>query len=158
MLSHLACATFVEAFAEVNSEENLRLYLENHLSVEQLTIELNEAKSEFYVAVHNQQIIGYLKINFGDAQTELKEKHAMEIERIYVLKEFYGSGVGQMLCDYAIQLGQSKDLEYVWLGVWEENIRAIRFYKKNGFDTFDKHIFMLGNDPQTDLLMRRQIS
>lgn len=158
MLRNIACATFLEAFAEDNTEENLKLYLDAQLSIEQLTVELKEADSEFYVALHKQEVIGYLKINFGVAQNELREKHSMEIERIYVLKEFYGSGIGQMLLDHAIQIGRVKNFEFVWLGVWEENPRAIRFYEKNGFETFDKHIFMLGADPQTDLLMRRQIS
>ena len=111
----------------------MQSYLDHQLSIEQLTFELNQAGSEFYFALYMQEVIGYLKINFGDAQTELKDKQAMEIERIYVLKEFYGLGVGQMLCDYAIHLARDKDLQYVWLGVWEENHRAIRFYEKNGF-------------------------
>ncbi len=135
----------------------MQSYLNNQLSLEHLTFELNQAGSEFYFALNNQRIIGYLKINFVDAQTELKDKQAMEIERIYVLKEFYGLGVGQILFDHALKIGRNKSLQYIWLGVWEENHRAIRFYEKNGFETFDKHLFLLGSDKQTDLMMKRML-
>jgi len=128
--------TFNETFSASNNAQDMQSYLNNQLSLEHLTFELNQAGSEFYFALNNQRIIGYLKINFVDAQTELKDKQAMEIERIYVLKEFYGLGVGQILFDHALKIGRNKSLQYIWLGVWEENHRAIRFYEKNGFETF----------------------
>ena len=62
-----------------------------------------------------------------------------------------------MLYDKAIEIAKEKDAEYVWLGVWEENSRAIRFYKKNGFVEFDKHIFKLGDDEQTDVMMKLRL-
>jgi ribosomal protein S18 acetylase RimI-like enzyme len=84
----------------------------------------------------------------------LKDKTALEIERIYVLKDFHGKSVGQMLYKKALEIAQMKKVSYVWLGVWEENPRAISFYKKNGFVEFDKHIFKLGDDEQTDIMMK----
>jgi hypothetical protein len=101
--------------------------------------------------------IGYLKVNVGESQTEIKDKNTLEIERIYVLKEFHGKKVGQILYDKAIELAKDKNIENVWLGVWEENPRAIRFYEKNGFVAFDKHIFKLGNDEQTDIMMKLKL-
>jgi len=62
--------------------------------------------------------------------------------------------VGQVLYEKAIQLAKERKAPYVWLGVWEENPRAIQFYKKNGFVEFDKHLFVLGEDEQTDLMMK----
>lgn len=82
---------------------------------------------------------------------------ALEIERIYVLKEFQGIRVGKILFDKAIEVAKKKNSDYVWLGVWEENPKAIHFYKKNGFLEFDKHIFKLGNDEQTDIMMKLQL-
>jgi ribosomal protein S18 acetylase RimI-like enzyme len=99
-------------------------------------------------------VIGYLKLNFGQAQTELQDEKALEIERIYLLKEFHGKNVGQLLYDKALQIARQKNVDYVWLGVWEENRRAINFYTKNGFVEFDKHIFKLGNEEQTDKMMK----
>ena len=97
------------------------------------------------------------KINFGQSQTELQDDTALEIERIYVLKEFHGKKVGQVLYEKAIEIAKQKNAHYVWLGVWEENPRAISFYKKNGFVEFDKHIFKLGDDEQTDIMMKLKL-
>ncbi len=95
-----------------------------------------------------------MKLNYGESQTELKNDNTLEIERIYFLKAFHGKQVGQFLCETAIQIAKEKKMEFIWLGVWEENSRAIQFYQKNGFVEFDKHIFKLGNDEQTDLMMK----
>jgi diamine N-acetyltransferase len=146
--------TFYETFSDVNSEENMTLYLNEAFSLERLFDELNDKSTLVYFALFQNRIIGYLKLNFGTSQTEIKDDKALEIERIYVLKEFHGNKVGQILFEKAIELAKNKKLDYVWLGVWEENKRAINFYKKNGFVEFDKHIFKLGDDEQIDLMMK----
>lgn len=156
-LQKIGRETFKETFSESNSEENMKNYLEEGFSKEKLTAELSEKNSEFYFATLEEEVIGYLKVNFGESQTELKDSKALEIERIYVLKEFHGKSVGQLLYDKAIEVANQKDSEYVWLGVWEENPRAISFYKKNGFAEFDKHIFRLGDDEQTDIMMKMKL-
>lgn len=153
-LRNLSIQTFKETFEEVNTEEDMQKYLDENLSIEKLKTELENVNSEFYFAENNGEILGYLKLNFKDAQTEKLEENHFEIERIYVLKTFLGQKIGQILFDKAIEIGREKNLEYVWLGVWEENKRAIRFYEKNGFEIFGKHDFVLGEDVQTDLLMK----
>lgn len=122
--------TFYETFAAGNTEENMRKYLEEGFSEEKLLTEITDKNAEFYFAILEDEIIGYLKINYGQSQTELKDDKALEIERIYVLKTFHGKQVGQILYDKAISLARDHNAEYVWLGVWEENPRAINFYKK----------------------------
>jgi ribosomal protein S18 acetylase RimI-like enzyme len=149
--------TFLETFADGNTEENMQKYLEEGYSVDKLTGELTNTNSEFYFAVLDNRIIGYLKTNFGQAQTELNSENALEIERIYVLKEFHGKKVGQILYDFALNIAKRENVDYVWLGVWEENPRAISFYRKNGFVEFDKHIFKLGDDEQTDIMMKLKL-
>ena len=156
-LRNLSIQTFKETFEEVNTEEDMQKYLDENLSIEKLKTELENVNSEFYFAENNDEILGYLKLNFKDAQTEKLEENHFEIERIYVLKAFLGQKIGQILIDKAIEIGREKNLEYVWLGVWEENHRAIKFYKKNGFEIFGKHDFVLGEDVQTDLLMKMKI-
>ena len=156
-LQNIGRKTFEETFSESNSEENMRNYLEEGFSKEKLTAELKNKDSEFYFATLKDEVIGYLKVNFGESQTELKDSKALEIERIYVAKEFHGKSVGQILYDKAIEIAKQKGSEYVWLGVWEENPRAISFYKKNGFVEFDKHIFRLGDDEQTDIMMKMKL-
>lgn len=156
-LRYLSIQTFKETFEEVNTEEDMQKYLDENLSIEKLKTELENPNSEFYFVENNDEILGYLKLNFKDAQTEKVEENHFEIERIYVLKAFLGQKLGQILFDKAIEIGREKNLEYVWLGVWEENHRAIRFYGKNGFEIFGKHDFVLGEDVQTDLLMKMKI-
>lgn len=157
-LQEISKLTFVETFAEHNTIEDMQTYLYDNLSIEKLTVELSNENSQFYFASHNNKIIGYLKINFAQAQSELKDTSSVEIERIYVLKNYHGKTVGQVLFDVAISIAKQTNAEYVWLGVWEKNPRAINFYKKNGFVEFDKHIFKLGNDEQTDIMMRLELS
>lgn len=157
-LQKIGRETFFETFSEVNTKENMTKYLEEVFSLEKLTSELENKDSEFYFAVLNENLIGYLKLNFGQSQTELKDEEALEIERIYVLKDFHGKKVGQLLYEKALSIAKEKKSDYVWLGVWEENPRAINFYKKNGFVEFDKHIFRLGNDEQTDIMMKLQLN
>lgn len=156
-LLEISRQTFYETFSAANTEENMRKYLDKDLSVEKLSAELNNENSAFYFALFHNQVIGYLKLNTGQAQTDLKDKKALEIERIYVLKEFHGKAVGQLLYEKAIQVARQINAGYVWLGVWEENHRAISFYKKNGFVSFSTHVFMLGNDAQTDIMMKLSI-
>lgn len=156
-LQKIGRKTFDETFSDFNSEDNMRRYLEEGFSKEKLTIELNDNNAEFYFATLNDEVIGYLKVNYGESQTELKDSKALEIERIYVSKEFHGKNVGQLLYDKAIEIAKQKNAEYVWLGVWEENPSAISFYKKNGFVEFDKHIFRLGDDEQTDIMMQLKL-
>lgn len=156
-LQKIGRATFYETFSSSNTEENTKQYLEEGFSIEKLTDELNNENSEFYFALSETNVIGYLKINFGASQTELKDEKALEIERIYVLKEFHGKKVGQVLYEKAIEIAKQKNSDYIWLGVWEENPRAISFYKKNGFIEFDKHIFRLGDDEQTDIMMKLKL-
>ena len=156
-LQKISITTFKETFEEVNTEEDMQKYLNENLNEEKLKSELENQNSEFYFAENNGEILGYLKLNFKDAQTEKVEENHFEIERIYVLKAFLGQKIGQILFDKVIEIGREKNLEYVWLGVWEENHRAIKFYEKNGFKFFGKHDFVLGEDVQTDLLMKMKI-
>jgi ribosomal protein S18 acetylase RimI-like enzyme len=132
----------------------MKKYLEEELSIEKLTAELTNQDAAFYFAELNNTVIGYLKLNFGASQTELQDEKALEIERIYALKEFHGKKVGQWLYEQALQIARQRKADYIWLGVWEENSRAIHFYEKNGFVPFDKHIFKLGRDEQTDIMMK----
>lgn len=156
-LQKIARMTFSESFASYNTEDNMRKYLDEEFSTAKLKTELNDRNVEYYFATEDNNVIGYLKINLGEAQTELQEDNAVEIERIYVLREFFGKKVGQILYDKAVEIARQKKADYIWLGVWEKNARAINFYKKNGLVEFDKHIFKLGEDLQTDIMMKWEL-
>ena len=158
LLQDISQKTFLETFSVYNTEENMATYLRDSLSLEKLEKEMAQPGSQFYFAKKNERIIGYLKLNTGAAQNELKEHNALEIERIYVLSEFHGKGVGQSLYEEAMAIAREKKVEYVWLGVWEHNKRAIAFYGKNGFEVFDRHFFRLGDDVQTDYMMKKKMN
>lgn len=154
-LQHISRITFLETFADINTEENMQKYLEESLSVAQLSKELSNPLSPFYFAELNNEVIGYLKLNIGEAQKENAHENALEIERIYVLQDYHGKKVGQLLYSKAIEVAQQLEVAHVWLGVWEKNFRAMSFYKKNGFVAFDEHVFMLGDDRQIDIMMKK---
>ncbi len=156
-IQKISITTFKETFEEVNTEEDMQKYLNENLNEEKLKSELENLDSEFYFIENENKNLGYLKLNFGNAQTEKVEENYFEIERIYVLKAFLGQKIGQILLNKAIEIGKKKNLEFLWLGVWEENHRAIKFYEKNGFKVFGKHKFVLGKDVQTDLMMKLKI-
>ena len=153
-LQQIGRQTFSETFAESNSADNMAKYLAEAYAYEKLNEELNNQNSFFYFAMLDEKVIGYLKLNMGGSQTELKDNDALEIERIYVLKDFHGKKVGQLLFDKAIKIAKALQVAYVWLGVWEENKRALKFYIKNGFVEFDQHVFVLGDEAQTDIMMK----
>ena len=114
-LQKISRQTFYETFSAGNTEENMQKYLEEGFSAEKLSAELNDNNSVFYFAILDGKAIGYLKLNFGQSQTELQDDKALEIERIYVSKAFQGQKVGQILYDKAIQVAQQNKADYVWL-------------------------------------------
>lgn len=154
VLLTLGKATFTQTFSEHNSPEDMEKYLSENFNITKLTSEFNHPNSTFYFAQVLGQNAGFSKLNTGAAQTEKLGEEAFELERIYVDQIFLGKKVGQALLDHAIATAKQGNHQFIWLGVWEENHRAINFYQKNGFEVFDKHIFKLGNDEQTDLLMK----
>lgn len=158
ILRGIARDTFIETFSEANKAEDMERYLTENFSEEQLARELSNPDSFFYVAEVNGHVVGYLKLNTAHAQTEPQAADALEIERIYVLSNYHGGGVGQALYHHAMSVAEDRKASYVWLGVWEHNHRALRFYEKNGFIAFGTHIFQLGNDQQTDILMKKSVA
>ena len=157
-LRQLAIETFRETFAEDNSSQDMKNYLDKQFNIQQVSKELNNPMSAFYFAQIDGEHVGYLKINWGTTQTEQVARNGLEIERIYVRHQYHGSQVAKKLFEKALSVGRRKEFEFVWLGVWEENPRAIRFYQKQGFSEFDKHQFKLGSAIQTDIMMKLSLN
>lgn len=153
-LQNISRTTFRETFEAHNSAEDLNKYLHEQLSLDKLSGEIQNSDSAFYFAEINNQAVGYLKLNWGLAQTEQIDASAFEIERIYVLNSYLGKGLGAFLMDAALEIAYKMNPVFIWLGVWEKNERAIHFYEKYGFKVFGSHQFTLGEDIQTDLLMK----
>lgn len=158
MLAELGARTFSETFAVDNSAEDMSDYLAAAFSTAQQSAELADASSLFLIAETNGVAVGYAMLRSGTALDNIQGGRPIEIVRLYVLQERLGSGVGAALMQECIHEAKLQGYETLWLGVWEHNARAQAFYRKWNFHEVGTHIFQLGNDPQTDLLMQRAIS
>lgn len=147
--------TFYEFFAHLNDPLHFEAYTAVHFAPEKMLGELTNPDSAFYFALVGDEIAGYIKLNENDAQIEFKEEHGLELERIYVSGAHHGKKIGKLLLQFAIQTAIDKQKYFIWLGVWEHNLNAIGFYRHHGFDVCGSHDFILGDDRQTDLLMKR---
>ncbi|QKX07097.1 GNAT family N-acetyltransferase [Aquimarina sp. TRL1] len=153
----IGIATFEDTYGSLNTPENMKIYLEKNFSKKQLLKELDNPDSKFYFLEEQEKVLGYLKINVGSSQTEYCLDEALEVERIYILSIYQGRGYGSKLLDKAVEIAKTAGVKNIWLGVWEKNLKAINFYQKNGFVVFHTHIFKLGDEEQTDLLMKKVI-
>lgn len=157
-LTVIGAKTFHDTFAPFNTAENMRLYMDKTFTVNQLESELQDVNATFLLAQEGERVVGYAKLHTGKNPPELNETNSIEIERIYSCKEYIGKKVGKTLMQASLEIAAERGFETVWLGVWEHNPRAILFYEKCGFKIFGSHLFRLGTDLQTDLLMKKKLS
>ena len=159
LLTDLAYTTFWDAFHDhpKNAPHDLEAYMQEAFSVEHIRSELEDAESVFLVAEMNGELAGYAKLIFESTEPDIIAEWPVELSRLYSHQKFLGRGVGQALMDACFARAKEAGRDVIWLGVWEYNPRAQRFYEKNGFRQVGKHTFLLGSDPQTDLLMQKNI-
>ena len=163
----LARETFVSTFAEQNNPDDFAAYVDTAFTLEVFKKEFYTEGSVFYFAENEGQLIGYFKLNHNkvpqDAINTVPEFNThkalimTELERIYLTEATHGKGFAEVMMNEIVQLTQANKSAYIWLGVWEENRKAIKFYQKMGFEKFGEHIFMIGEDAQTDWLMWKEI-
>jgi ribosomal protein S18 acetylase RimI-like enzyme len=158
-LTDLSYTTFWDAFAHhpKNAPDDLAYYMRQAFSLEQITNELTEPRSIFLIAEIDGELAGYSKLIVDSIEPGVTAERPVELSRLYSQQKFLGQGVGQTLMDACFVRAKQGDRDVIWLGVWEYNPRAQRFYEKNGFRFVGKHTFLLGSDPQTDLLMQKEI-
>ena len=135
----------------------MKEYMDRAFKPEQLLSELQNERSEFYFVRYEDKNIGYIKINQSGAQSDLQDDTSIEIERIYIDAPYQGKGLGAMLMDKAKERAEELELTNIWLGVWEKNKNAIRFYERHGFHIISSHEFRMGDDIQTDILMKYNV-
>ena len=155
-LQQIGYETYDETFRSMNSEESMEAYLKEAFAVDRITAEQRTNGSEFYFPYAHEVLAGYLKLNTAPAQTDINDTDSLEIERIYVRNRFKGKGFGKMLISFAIDQALSMGLSYVWLGGWEQNLSAIAFYEKMGFRKWKTHSFRMGDELQSDLILKRE--
>jgi len=158
-LTDLSFTTFWDAFAHhpKNAPDDLNHYMRQAFSVEQITAELADANVIFLIAEIDGKPAGYAKLINDNVEPGITSTHPVELSRLYSHQEFLGKGVGQNLMDACFERAREDGRDVMWLGVWEHNARAQRFYEKNGFSVVGRHTFQLGSDPQTDLLMQTEL-
>ena len=159
ILTDLAYKTFWDAFAHhpKNAPDDLNHYMRQAFSVEQLSAELLDPKNLFLIAEIDGELAGYAKIVLDNIEPGVTAEKPVELARLYSHQKFLGQGVGQSLMDACLDRGRTAGCDVMWLGVWEFNPRAQAFYEKYGFREVGKHVFQLGSDPQTDVLMQRDL-
>jgi len=159
LLTDLAYTTFWDAFAHhpKNAPDDLNHYMRQAFNLEQISAELINDKNIFLIAEIEGETAGYAKIIIDNIEPGITAERPIELSRLYSHQKFLGQGVGQTLMDACFDRAKEEARDVMWLGVWEFNPRARAFYEKNGFRLVGSHTFQLGSDPQTDLLMQREI-
>ena len=157
VLAKIVKQTFRETFAHDNTEEQLQEYFEDAYNLRVLSTELENPDSETYFIMHEEEIAGFLKVNWGNAQTERELENAFEIQRLYVLQTYQGFGLGKQLFEFALEHAEKNGFSWAWLGVWEHNTKAQAFYNQYGFEKFSQHRFMVGQKVDTDWLLKKKL-
>ena len=155
ILRQLAFETYDQTFRSMNTVENMDKYLDAAFNRERLQQELSSPKCGFFFMYADGELSGYLKLAEAPEQSDFNDPDSIELERIYVRREFQGRGLGQKLIAYAVQTARQKGKRYLWLGVWERNEKAIAFYRDVGFVLTGRHDFQMGDEIQHDLIMKR---
>jgi ribosomal protein S18 acetylase RimI-like enzyme len=157
LLVDLGARTFSETFAVDNTAENMAAYLASSFNLAQQTDELADPVATFLIAEVDGAAAGYAKLHAGKPPEEIEGAKPVELVRLYVSREWLGRGVGETLMSACVDAAQHAGHKTIWLGVWERNARAQAFYRKWNFRAVGEHVFQLGSDLQTDILMERVI-
>ena len=157
MIADMSRRTFYDSFAQQNTPEDIALYMDKQFTRESLIAEVDAPGNTFLVAWLDEQPVGYVRLLEHVPPSGMGEGTAIEIVRLYAEKSVIGKGIGRALMQSSIDLAREKGMQWIWLGVWEHNHRAIAFYTKWGFEKFGDHPFILGTDKQTDWWMKRKL-
>jgi diamine N-acetyltransferase len=155
LIADLSRETFYDSFAAENTAEDMEIFLSKQFTREGLIAEMDRTDLIFFLVCLGDEVIGYVKLR----ACKLPDSNdpSIEVARIYVKKQWIGKGAGKLLMQVSIDHAVSNSAKWLWLGVWEKNPAAIAFYKKWGFVKFGETDFFLGNDKQTDWLMKKHL-
>ncbi len=156
-MRQVALSSYHDAFAEYNTPENMKAYLDEAYNLVTLTKEHDEKGSKLFLACDGEKIIGFARLRDTDEVADKLGTNTIELQRLYVLTEAQGKSAGKLLMEKAMQYAVDKNYDWIWLGVWERNFNAQKFYNKWGFEKFSEHTFWMGADPQIDWLLKRKL-
>ena len=152
LLSELGAVTFYDTFTGTCTDEDMQEFIEIYFNKKQVQDELKDPNDFYFIAFIDEVAVGYIRMKEAESDVAIvRNNKSIELKRIYVLKEYHSKKVGAGLMQFAIDFAAENGYKLLWLGVWEHNEKAIRFYKKFGFeDTGIQHPFPIGKTPQTD--------
>lgn len=156
-LQAISRETFKDTFDKYTAAEDMKRFLAEDYATDKLLREIANPNSRFFFLMVEGHVAGYLKVNVGSAQTESLRDDAFELERIYLRRRYQHQGLGLVLLKLAEKLARQGHYDWIWLGVYEHNLNAQRFYKKDGFKRVGQHVFQVGGDPQTDYLLLKKL-
>jgi ribosomal protein S18 acetylase RimI-like enzyme len=157
LLTELGERTFRDTFGSANTPEDMASYLSGSFSPSIQAAELNDSSNAFLLAEVESEPVGYARLREGPVPPAVPGSRPLEIVRFYAVEAWIGRGVGSKLMQACLHLAAQKGHDTLWLDVWEQNPRAIAFYKKWGFKVVGNQPFQLGDDLQNDILMARSI-
>jgi ribosomal protein S18 acetylase RimI-like enzyme len=160
LISDLSIITFIETYRGTCSDNDLNSFIDSCFNEKVIAAELDDEDDLYYIAFADGFPAGYMRLKKNENEYPLTEKYkAIELKRIYVLKEFHSQQIGNALLSFAIKKTTAMGFELLWLGVWEENKKAISFYKKHGFNDINQtYTFSVGNTQQNDRWMTRTLN
>lgn len=158
-IAKVAWQSFDEAFSghPANDPADMKAYMDVAFTEETIRGELEDAANTYFAAEIEGRIVGYAKITDRATEEGVVAEKPIELSRLYCLDEFIGRGIGKSLMEACLAFASSNGNDVIWLGVWEFNERAQKFYGQWGFERCGDHVFVLGKDPQTDWLMSRRV-
>src|SRR6185503_2382758 len=143
LLSQIGTQSFIESHGHSAAEEDINKYINEAYNSHSLHDELSDPQNIYYIIFENNEAAGFSKIILNSPYKDISAKKVTKLERIYLLKEFYGLNLGMELMNFNIQLSKNNDQAGMWLFTWKENQRAIAFYKKLGFEIIGSADFRL---------------
>ncbi len=153
-LREISIQTQMDTFADQNTPEVMEAHIESMFNPVTFENDFYAPDSAYYIAWEGGEMAGFSRVRITDEAAEHLGTNALELHRIYVTKKFLGRGIGFALVKHAIDYARERKFEWLWLGVWEKNVRAQEFYAKCGFVRFAEHIYMMGHEPQNDWLLK----
>ncbi len=158
LLIKLGRQTQLETFLKDNKPEVMQAYLDENFNELVIKNELADGNSSYFISELDAQPIGYIKIRTDNIkENELAGKNAIELQRIYIVSSEKGKGFGKKQLDFAESFAKKEGYSIIWLGVWEKNMHAMKFYEKNGYFIFGAHQFIFGGEDQTDFMMKKYL-
>ncbi len=155
VIAELAKKTFSETYSEISTNAAMQEYVEKKISPVNIRKELDNPLSCFYIGFINDEPVAFTRLRYNRAVKGLPGKKGIEIEQIYVLKEYQGVKVGREMMEKCRQVAIREKFDILWLQVWQHNHKAIQFYQKSGFVVYETAIAVYGNGiEQDDFLMR----